>query len=499
MVLAALGCIAFAAVVQLTPSGEGVAPAQIPDAAAAASSQASSPIRIPFPPTIRRVWLNIGSHIDPPVSPNEDTMTIAVEPVLSIAANITKHPRLLVLPCAISDRVGIAPFYAYNDGLSSSLNLANEAAPDLMGWKSKALPSDIPSVALVPVVTLRHLLDAIPRHIEIELIKTDMQGHDLAAIKSAGLAARRAKFIHHEASCDNKTSYAGAPQNDAELDWIAYMINTLRVYRPIFLHGNIICLATGETELDWVRVANYDPDSDPELAAEEAVREALAAGAGAEAATAAAAAASAAASARRASSPAAEETVAQRVSTGKPFGPATQPLEPAVWAETIAAAEANASLSQAANADGSSSTSGSDSTGSVGSEGGRVVVAPSGVAPLTISFDVRNCALPPASLVPNRVDSLLGELILGLRTRDPAIDPANLGAPVGSGSVGAGAEVEEAGKIFWARYPAVRVLNFIEFQGAGSSGVLGTRHVYVPAEMAADTDLAFLIKGAWIW
>lgn len=228
------------------------------------------------------------------------------------------------------------------------------------------------------------------------------------------------------------------------------------------------------------------------------MREAFAAGAGAEAATAAAAAASAAASARRASSAAAEETVAQRVSTGKPFGPATQPLEPAVWAETVAAAEANASLAQAANPDGSSAR-----TDSTGSESGRVVVAPSGVAPLTISFNVRNGALPPASLVPNRVDSLLGELILGLRTRDPAVDPANLGAPAGSGSARADADaaVEEAGKIFWARYPAVLVLNFVEFQGAGagSSGVLGTRHVYVPAEMAADTDLAFLIKGAWIW
>lgn len=230
LLLVALGCFAYAELVQLTTSGDGVIQSQGSQAAAAAaaSSQPSAPIRIPFPPTIRRVWLNIGSHIDPPVSPNEDTMTIAVEPVLSIAANITKHPRLLVLPCAISDRVGIAPFYAYNDGLSSSLNLANEAAPDLMGWKSKALPSDIPSVALVPVVTLRHLLDAIPRHIEIEVIKTDMQGHDLAAIKSAGLAARRAKFIHHEASCDNKTSYAGAPQNDAELDWIAYMVRPHR-------------------------------------------------------------------------------------------------------------------------------------------------------------------------------------------------------------------------------------------------------------------------------
>lgn len=197
-------------------NGEGLPPASAPSL--------TSPIRIPFPSTIRRVWLNIGSHIDPPVSPNEDTMTIAVEPVLSIAAKIRPHPRVFVLPCAISDRVGVAPFYAYNDGLSSSLNLANEDAPDLMNWKTKALPDDIPAVSLVPVLTLRHLLDAIPRHIEIELIKTDMQGHDLAAIKSAGLAARRAKFIHHEASCDNRTSYAGAPANDAELDWVAYMV-----------------------------------------------------------------------------------------------------------------------------------------------------------------------------------------------------------------------------------------------------------------------------------
>lgn len=251
----------------------------------------------------------------------------------------------------------------------------------------------------------------------------------------------------------------------------------------------VICLATGETELDWVRVANYDPDADAELAAEEAMREALAAGAGVEAATAAAAAASAAAAARRAGAVVAEETVAQRVSSGRAFGPATQPLEPAVWAETVAAAEANASLTQAANPDGSSSVS----------ESGRVVVAPSGVAPLTISFDVRHGALP---LVPNQVNSLLGELVLGMRARDPAVDQAEFGTPGGGAGSDADIDAAAAGSIFWARYPAVRVLNFIEFNGAGSAesgGIFGTRHVYVPAEMAADTDLPFLIKGAWIW
>jgi hypothetical protein len=130
---------------------------------------------------------------------------IAVEPLLSVIRKIKPHPRLLVIPCAISGFTGFHPFYAYNDGLSSSLSPAREDIPDLANWKSKELPEDMPRLNLVPVLTMKDLLAAIPLDLDIEMIKTDMQGHDLSAIKSAGLSIRRARYIHHEAACQNRT------------------------------------------------------------------------------------------------------------------------------------------------------------------------------------------------------------------------------------------------------------------------------------------------------
>lgn len=251
-------------------------------------------------------------------------------------------------------------------------------------------------------------------------------------------------------------------------------------------------MATGETELDWLRVASYDPDADSELAAEDAARYATSLGASAEAVAAAVEAASAAAAARRTAA-VPVETVGQRVSAGRPFGSASEPLEPAVWAETLAAAAANASSASASSAAQSENGDGNSESGDANGE--RIVVAPSGVSPLTIAFDVRRGALPPSAMVPNRVDALLGDLILGLRPRDPDAADASAASVAAAGQ---DAAASESNLIFWARYPAVRVLNFIEFQGA-RDGVLGHKHVYVPAEMAADTDLPFLIKGAWIW
>lgn len=218
-----------------------------------------------FPPHIKRVWLNIGSWRDPPVSPNEDTVTIAVEPLLSVIKDIRPHPRLLIIPCAISGFTGFHPFYAYNDGLSSSLSPAREDIPDIANWKTKALPDAMPRVSLVPVLTLRDLFAAIPLELDIEMIKTDMQGHDLSALKSAGLSLRRARYIHHEAACDNRTAYEGAPPNDIEADHMPYFFETLKVFRPVFLFNPILCVGNGETEGDWMRVGGYDPLHDSEL------------------------------------------------------------------------------------------------------------------------------------------------------------------------------------------------------------------------------------------
>ena len=49
------------------------------------------------------------------------------------------------------------------------------------------------TVRMVPVVSLRSVLAAVPRGIPVALLKSDMQGADFAAIKSAGVALLREK------------------------------------------------------------------------------------------------------------------------------------------------------------------------------------------------------------------------------------------------------------------------------------------------------------------
>ena len=50
----------------------------------------------------------------------------------------------------------------------------------------------------VSVHTLKELLEAVPEELPIQFLKTDMQGHDLSAIKSAGDAIKRVSKIHSE-------------------------------------------------------------------------------------------------------------------------------------------------------------------------------------------------------------------------------------------------------------------------------------------------------------
>jgi hypothetical protein len=44
----------------------------------ASATQAGQQPLFPFPKGIKRVWLNIGSWEDPPISANEDTITVSV-------------------------------------------------------------------------------------------------------------------------------------------------------------------------------------------------------------------------------------------------------------------------------------------------------------------------------------------------------------------------------------------------------------------------------------
>lgn len=137
---------------------------------------------ISFPPSMRRVWINIGTHKDPIVPPDDETFVIAVEPVPDTAILIPRHPNVFVVCAAISETPGFAKFSIFNSGMSSSL--AEPAVPTV-NWANAAYRGTLPPFIIVPVLTLEHLFSAIPSNLPIDFVMTDMQSYDLRAAKSA--------------------------------------------------------------------------------------------------------------------------------------------------------------------------------------------------------------------------------------------------------------------------------------------------------------------------
>ena len=96
---------------------------------ASAVAAVTTGFTISFPPQVKTVWINVGSNTDPPISDDNTTFTIAVEPVQSTASLIRSHRRVIVVTAAISDFTGFAKFYIYSaQGVSSSLSSINERA-----------------------------------------------------------------------------------------------------------------------------------------------------------------------------------------------------------------------------------------------------------------------------------------------------------------------------------------------------------------------------------
>ena len=199
-----------------------------------------------FPKEIKKLIINVGSNIDPPMPPEDDTSVavIAVEPILMTAAAIPRHERLFVISAALSDEKGFAAMTVHNlNGVSSSMHKPANLTND---WVHK--PDQYVPVQFVPVLTLKDLLDVIPIDIEITFLKTDMQGSDFAALKSAGNSLRRVERIQSEVYCNGAITYAGA-QND-------YFLFENFMHHIHFRAENVPCPPGYKEESNgfWVRV-----------------------------------------------------------------------------------------------------------------------------------------------------------------------------------------------------------------------------------------------------
>ena len=101
----------------------------------------------------------------------DDVLLIGIEPLEERWREWPEHPKLIALPVAIAAERGWLDFnVAASDDSSSFLKTASDS-----GYEELLRTVE---VRKVPVVRLEDVLERIPARIEIEYVKTDVQGLD---------------------------------------------------------------------------------------------------------------------------------------------------------------------------------------------------------------------------------------------------------------------------------------------------------------------------------
>ncbi len=126
-----------------------------------------------------------------------------MDPLLDVHTQLKKNGKFnnnstISIHAAVSNQTGIMPFFNYaRQGVASSLAPAKKDIIAKEKYGTGAYTTHT-SVSLVPVITLRDILHAIPPHVRILQLKTDMQGFDFTAIVAAGTSLRRVERIYNE-------------------------------------------------------------------------------------------------------------------------------------------------------------------------------------------------------------------------------------------------------------------------------------------------------------
>jgi len=186
-----------------------------------------------LPATVKYIYINIGTSWDPwpgcgtkgtkneiksghnnggGLAYNSEVFCVYVEPLMRV--NTALHERgsitnsSILIHAAVSDSRGLAPFYEYAgvSGVASSLTTVDEKvlADEKEGGSKGPYTSGARGQSWTTVITLKDVLDIIPKHVRILELKTDMQGFDVTAIKSAGEDIQRIDEIYHECYGDDE-------------------------------------------------------------------------------------------------------------------------------------------------------------------------------------------------------------------------------------------------------------------------------------------------------
>ena len=176
--------------------------------------------RYVLPPGVRRVWIDVGAHLlettRAEMERNDDVALIAIEPLEACWTTWPDDPQLIALPVAISLERGFMDFHVNSNNGTSSL------LPSVEG-NSVSQQTRTVRVIKVPVLRLEDVLERIRPEVEVEFLKTDVQGHDLQVLKSAADQIRRVARVRAEVINEKIYEGSGELRPGTEAEFVSYM------------------------------------------------------------------------------------------------------------------------------------------------------------------------------------------------------------------------------------------------------------------------------------
>lgn len=152
-----------------------------------------------FPPAIKRVWIDVGTHARAGVTrpaldlpENDDLFIIGFEPMRYQYGEISTlnldgygygHSRMAVLNAAVSSARGSVTFHRSANNMCSSILKSTSGG----ACEAKVVEMEVASIPLEDVFA------RIRPELNIEFVKIDAQGADFDVLKSAGQLLSRAK------------------------------------------------------------------------------------------------------------------------------------------------------------------------------------------------------------------------------------------------------------------------------------------------------------------
>jgi FkbM family methyltransferase len=181
----------------------------------------AAPAPRPVPPEPAAVWIDVGAHYGEktfePAERDPALRVYAFEPNLPVAARtIGRLPNYVVLPMAVAEEDGCADFHLNAFAAASSLLPFDPAG--LKGWVGGDQLAVLRKVC-VPTIRLDTFLNLMGIA-EVDFLKIDAQGSDLAVIRSLGDRIADVRSLSLEVQINPVPLYAGGSDKQAVIDYL---------------------------------------------------------------------------------------------------------------------------------------------------------------------------------------------------------------------------------------------------------------------------------------